>query len=103
MENITSSVEAIENEAQKILDSAEKQANEILLEAADKAKKISSSKLALDDVQVEASETIQKARQQAEEMAKSAQQESLKLRSTSEAKINTITKRILNIIIENIS
>ena len=101
MENITTSVEAIEKEAQKILDSAEKQASQILREAADKVKKISSSKLALDEVQVEASGIIQKARQQAEEISKSAQQESLRLRSTSEDKIDTITKRILNIVVEN--
>ena len=67
----------------------------------DKVKKISSSKLALDEVQVEASGIIQKARQQAEEISKSAQQESLRLRSTSEDKIDTITKRILNIVVEN--
>lgn len=99
MEKVTASIEAIEDQAQKILESAEKRANEILLEARYKARKISSSKLTLDEVQAEASRTTYKAKQQAEEMIRAAQQESSRLRSTAEAKVDRVAERILNIVI----
>lgn len=61
-EEITSSVEALEVEAEKILAEAKTRASEIVLEAKEEAKKMLSSQLPLDDVKTECEKTVSKAK-----------------------------------------
>ena len=98
MDKVATSVEAIEDEAKKILDSAESRANEILLKAREKAKKISSSKLSLDEAQAEAVTIVHKAKEKAEQTVQVAQQESPKIKAMAEAKFDEIAERIFNIV-----
>jgi len=57
---ITNSVEALEVEAEKILEEAKTRASEILLEAREEAKKMLSSPLPLDAVQTECDRTLRR-------------------------------------------
>ena len=97
MEN-TNSVEAIEKQAQEILDKAGKKAAEILQKARKDARKIASPDLSLDDAQAEAAQIIQKARKDAEEKKSTARNDSATLNSNAEAKVGRLVERVFNIV-----
>ena len=98
MEEVTSSVETIEVEAEKILESAKSRANEILLKAREEAKKISSSELPMDEVKTECESIIRKAREEANKKAEASLLESAEVRARANEKVGDIVERLVNII-----
>ncbi len=98
MEEVASSVEAIEVEAEKILESARSRANEILLKAKEEANKISSSELPMDEVKTECESIIRKARGEATKKTEASLLESSEVRAHAEEKVGEIVKRIVNIV-----
>jgi len=98
MEEVTSSVETIEVEAEKILESARSRANEILLKAKDEAKKISSSELPMDEVKTECESITRKAREEANKKTEASLLESSEVRARAGEKVGGVVKRMVNII-----
>jgi len=98
MEEVTSSVETIEVEAEKILESARSRANEILLKAKEEAKKISSSKLSLDEVKTGLEGIVREAKEEANKKIEASRQESSEVRARADEKVDEIVKRIVNIV-----
>ena len=99
MEEVTSSVETIEGEAEKILESARSRANEILLKAKDEAKKISSSELPMDEVKKECESIVRKAREEANKKTEASLLESSEVRARADEKVGGVVKRMVNIVI----
>ena len=64
-EEITSSVEVIEVEAEKMLEDAQNRAAEIILKAKEEANAILASEVSLDEVKGECEQTLDKAREKA--------------------------------------
>lgn len=98
MEKVTSSVETIEAEAEKILESARSRANEILLKAKEEAKKISSSKLPMDEVKAELEGIVREAKEEANKKIEASRQESSEVRARADDKVDEFVKRIVNIV-----
>ncbi|MEA1872387.1 MAG: hypothetical protein U9M91_03240 [Chloroflexota bacterium] len=95
---ITKSVEAIEVEAQKILEETRTRANEILLEAKEEAKKILSSQLPLDEVKSECDNIVNKARAEAEEKIKDSEKKAVEIGINADKKVKKITELVVNIV-----
>lgn len=98
MENITNNVERIENEAEKILESARSRANDILLEAREKGRKISSSQLNMDEVKAESATIIHNAKEEADKKIEASHLESQQLENLASEKVNEVVEHILNIV-----
>lgn len=98
MEEVISSVESIEAEAEKILESARSRANEILLKAKEEANKISSAELPMDEVKTECESIIGKARQEADKKFEASRLESSTVRTRADEKVSQIVDLIVNII-----
>ena len=97
-EEITNSVEAIEIEAEKILKEARNRAGEILREASDEASKILSAKLPLDEVKAECEQIINEAREGANKEIDESKRKAAKIGTSTNKKVEGITKRIVVII-----
>jgi len=98
MESITNNVESIEGEAEKILESAKNRANEILLEAREKAKKISSSQLNTDEVKAQSISIVHSAKEEAEKKVEASRLESSKVEAHASDKVDEMVEYILNIV-----
>ena len=98
MEEVTGSVENIEVEAEKILESARSRANGILLKANEEAKKILSSELPIDEVKTECESIIRKAREEANKKIEASLMESSEVRARADEKVGEIVERIVNIV-----
>lgn len=98
MEEVASSVETIEVEAEKILESAKSRANEILLKAKEEANKISSSELPMDEVKTECERIIRKAREEASKKAETSLLESSQVKARADGKVGEIVQRIVDIV-----
>ena len=98
MESIASNVEAIETEAEEILETARNKAKEILLQAKNEARKISSAHLNLDDVNAEAIRIKNSAKEKAVKKVESSHLEASKLEARADEKVNQITEYIVRII-----
>jgi vacuolar-type H+-ATPase subunit H len=97
-EEITSSVEALEVEAEKILAEAKTRANEILLEAKEEAKKILSSQLPLDEVKTECDKIVNKARAEADGKIKDSEKKAAEVSINADKKIKELTELVVNIV-----
>ncbi len=95
---ITNSVEAIEVEAQKILEEARTRVNEILLEAREEAKKIVSSQLPLDEIKTECDKIVSKARAEADEKIKDSEKKAAEIGINADKKVKEITELVVNIV-----
>ena len=98
MEKVTSNVETIEVEAEKLLESARSRANEILLKAKEEAKKISSSAMPMDEVKKEGEGIISKAREEANKKIEDSLLKSSELKTRADEKVDKIVKRIVSIV-----
>ena len=98
MEEITSSVEAIEVEAEKILEEARGRANEILLKAKEETKKILSSELPMDEVKTKCDEIINRARVEAEWKIADSEKKASGISANADKKVEEIVKLMINII-----
>ena len=95
-EEMTSNVETIEVEAERILEEARNKANEILLRANEEANKILSAELPMDEVKIECQQIIHKAREEADKKVKDSRQKASEIKADIGNKMDRITKRIVS-------
>lgn len=95
---ISNSVEALEVEAQKILEEARTRAGEILLESKEEAKKILSSQLPLDEIKTECDKIVSKARAEADEKIKDSENKAIEISINADKKVNKIIELVVNIV-----
>lgn len=97
-ERVADSVEAIEAEAEKMLQEASTRGNEILLEAREEARRILSSPLPLDAVRTECDRIVSKARAEADEAIKDSKRQAAEIGIDADKKLEEITKRLVSIV-----
>jgi vacuolar-type H+-ATPase subunit H len=95
---ITSNVEALEAEAEKILAEARTRASEILLEAKEEAKKIVSSQLPLNEIKTECDKIVSKARAEADEKIKDSEKKAAEISINADKKVKELTELVVNIV-----
>jgi len=95
---ITNSVEALENEAEKILEKAKTRASEIFLEAREEAKKILSSPLPLDALKTEYDRIVSGARAEADEKIRDSEKRAAEIGINADKKVKGITELVVNIV-----
>jgi len=95
-EEMTSSVETIEVEAEKILEEARGKANEILLKANEEANKILSSGLPMDEVKAECQKIIHQAREEADKKVEDSKKRASGINAEVGNKVGKITGRIVS-------
>jgi vacuolar-type H+-ATPase subunit H len=95
---ITDSVEAIEGEAEKILEEARTRANEILLQAREEAKKIVSSQLSLDEIKPKCDNIVSKARAEADKKIKDSEKKAAEIGSNADKKVKELMELVVNIV-----
>ena len=98
MKDINSSVEAIDSEAENILDAARARANEIFLEAKEEAKMILSSKMLMDEIKVECDKIINESRIQAEVKIVDSEKKASEISTSADKKIEEVVELIVSII-----
>ena len=97
-EEITSSVETIEIEAEKILEEARNRANEILLKAKEETSKILSSKMPLGEVNRECEQILHEANEEANKKIEESKRKASEIRTDAGRKGEKITERLVSII-----
>ena len=95
-EEMTSNVETIEVEAEKVLEEARNRANEILLKANEEASKILSSNLPMDEVKAECERIINTAKGEADKRVEDSRKKASEIKTVVGNKVNKITERIVN-------
>jgi vacuolar-type H+-ATPase subunit H len=95
---ITNSVEALEVEAEKILEKAKTRASEIFLETREEAKKILSSQLPLDEIKTEYDRIVSRARAEADEKIRDSEKRAAEIGINADKKIKEITELVVNIV-----
>ena len=97
-EEMTSSVEALEAKAEKILTDAKTRASDIVLEAKDQAKKMLSSQLPLDEVKAESEKIVSKAQAEADTKIKDAERSAAEIKANADKRVKEITELVVNIV-----
>jgi len=97
-EQIIGSIENIESEAEKALEKARSQANEIILKAKDEAGRLLSSEVLLDEVKGECEQIIDVAGKKAGREVEESKKKASEIRTSTSEKVGKITERIVNII-----
>lgn len=95
---ITNNVEAIESQAENMLDEARTRANEILLEAKEEAKRILSSQLPPDVVKTEYDKIISQARAEADYKIKDSKKKAAEISVNADKKVKETTELVVNIV-----
>ncbi len=95
---ITHDVEALEVEAEKILEEAKARANQILLAAREEAKKLLSSQLPLDEVKTQCDNIINKAKAEADEKIKDSENKAAEIGINADKKVKELTELVVNIV-----
>ena len=89
-EEVISSVETIEGEAEKILEKARSRANEILRKANEEASKILSSKVTLDEVKKEREQIIHKAEKEANKEVEESKKKAAEVKTATDKEVEKI-------------
>jgi F0F1-type ATP synthase membrane subunit b/b' len=95
-EEMTSSVEALEAKAEKMLTEARTRAGDIVLEAKEEAKKILSSRLPLDEVKAESEKVVSKAQAEADTRIKDAEKSAAEIKASADKRVKEITELVVN-------
>mgnify|MGYP001099493086 CR=1 FL=1 len=95
---VTSSVEAIEIEAEKILNEARTGASKILLKAKEETREILSSKLPMDEVKTECDKVISKARVEGDRKIGDSEKKASEIGTNADKKIEAVVERIVSIV-----
>jgi len=95
---ITSSVEALEVQAEGILEQARAKASEIVLQSRDEAKRVLSSELALDEVKAECQKIVSNAKVEAGKRIKDSESKSAEISASADKKAKEITDLLVNIV-----
>ena len=98
---ITSSVETIEGEAEKILEEARKRASEIALKAKEETSRILSAEVSLDEVKKERMQIIDEAEKKAKRETGDAKKKATEIRQSAGKKTGKVVERIVSIVIGN--
>ena len=98
MRDSISDIEAIEAEAEKILESARSRANEILLKGKEEAVRILSSDLPMGEVEAECQEIVHKATEEAQRTGEESQKKAAQIRRDAENKVVKIAERMASIV-----
>ena len=98
MEDVTGSVEAIEAEAEKLLEQARNEAKEILVKAKEEARKIVSAELSVVDVRTECENIVLKAREEADKKAEASRIHAAEIRNNASKKIEETVSRMVAVI-----
>ena len=96
MEEVISSIEAIETEAEKILEAARGRAREILLEANEEVNKILSSRLPGAEVETECEQIINQARKEADMKIEESKRKASEIKTDVEKKAEKMIGRIVS-------
>ena len=96
MEEVISSIEAIETEAEKILEAARGRAREILLEANEEVNKILSSRLPGAEVETECEQIINQARKEADRKIEESKRKASEIKTDVEKKAEKMIGRIVS-------
>ena len=96
-QEITSSVENIEVEAEKMLEMTKSRANEILLKAREEATKTFSSELPLDEVEKQHQQIVEEAKDEANKKVKAAKAQAAKMKADTK-QVEKIVTRIVSVI-----
>jgi vacuolar-type H+-ATPase subunit H len=97
-EEMTSSIEALEAKAEKILTEAKTRASDIVLQAKEEARKMLSSQLPLDEVKAESEKIVSKARAEADTKIKDAEKSAAEININADRKVKEITELVVNIV-----
>ena len=95
-QEMTSSVEALEAKAEKMLTEARTRAGDIVLEAKEEAKKILSSQLPLDEVKAESEKVVSKAQAEADTRIKDAEKSAAEIKASADKRVKEITELVVN-------
>ena len=95
-EEMTSSVEALEAKAEKMLTEARTRASDIVLEAKEEAKKMLSSQLPLDEVKAESEKIVSKAQAEADTKIKDAEKSAAEIKASADKRVKEITELVVN-------
>jgi vacuolar-type H+-ATPase subunit H len=95
-EEMTSSVEALEAKAEKMLTEAKTRAGDIVLEAKEEAKKMLASQLPLDEVRAESEKIVSKAQAEADTKIKDAQKSAAEIKANADKRVKEITELVVN-------
>jgi vacuolar-type H+-ATPase subunit H len=95
-EEMTSSVQALEARAEKILADAKTRAGDIVLEAKEQAKKLLSSQLPLDEVKAESEKIVSKAQAEADTKIKDAEKSAAEIKTNADKRVKDITELVVN-------
>ncbi|MFC1919026.1 hypothetical protein ACFLWW_03545 [Chloroflexota bacterium] len=98
MEKITSDIETIEAEAEKITNSAKSRADEILLKAKEEASQILSRDLPMEEIKTECQEIVRRAKEEAERKTEDSTKKASLIRTNADSKIVKIAERMASII-----
>ena len=93
---MTSSVEAIEVEAEKILKEAQSKANDILLKANEEVSKALSAKLPMDKVKKESEKIINQAKKEADKKVEESKKKASEMKTDVKKKAEKIIERIVS-------
>ena len=99
LEEVTSSVEAIETRAEEILREAQSQANEILREASEEASRIISAKVSLNEAEAEGELIINRAKEEEERAIEESRKKGSEIRASASNQVEKIVQRMVDIII----
>ena len=97
-EKIADTVDAMEAQAEKILQEARTTASEIMLAAREEARTILSASISMDDVRAECDRIVSKARAQADETIRDADKKAAEITATAESRIEEMAKRLAAIV-----
>ena len=95
---IASSVEAIEGEAERILEEARVKASGILLEAREETRRILSAELPVDEVKTERDKIVSKARIESDEKIKASEGKTSEVSANAAKKTEGIVDLIVSIV-----
>jgi cell division septum initiation protein DivIVA len=95
---ITSNVEALEGEAEKILAEAKTRASAILLKSKEEAKRMLSSQLPLNEIKTECDKIVSKARVEADKKIKDSEKKAAEISINADKKIKELTELVVNIV-----
>jgi len=96
--NIAHSVEAMENQAEKILNDARVKADSILSKADKDADEILNSKLLTDEVDVKCQDIINKATLEAEKKNKDASKQTARMKVHADKNMEAVVERIVEVV-----
>ena len=98
VEDVGQNLEAIERQAEKVLEEARARHREIVDQARKERDRILASELAVDEIRGECRKVVDLAEQEAEQIVEKAAREAEKIRTKAEGKVEQIVQRMVRAI-----